>query len=379
MLAFLALRPGKGWLRRPVPPPFVYDRPAAPGSLGPVDTMLDSASLSCLDKSKGGHMRLGDGSGSDLEAGAEQRNVVGAASPHSLRSSQTGRWARMQLHSGPVGWHGPAEHTCGGPLNAGSFTQQRLIHRPCCSLASAGVGDPLLSFIASSLASRGPAQGAAGPGGLPAHMAEWVVPWDQITLDQPIGKGSFGWGESRGCLACWLREPPCRRGAVLAQRPRSWPRARSSAAPPASGPTPLPHPPVCSLHRPVEPDSRGCQAAPEYGCPGAWNCSGRRSLAGPGTTAHMTGGAWSFQDRPSCQAHEHAPCLSWECRGCAPWFVGAATAGHGAAAAGVPCRLFPRFALLLLKPCSQHCLLRPHSHCAATARGKLQGPSSHKP
>lgn len=73
-----------------------------------------------------------------------------------------------------------------------------LPHLACCSLPSVSIGsDPLLSVIASSLASRraGQGQGSAHEDGLPAHMAEWLVLWDQITLDRPIGKGSFGWGE----------------------------------------------------------------------------------------------------------------------------------------------------------------------------------------
>ncbi|KAL4419177.1 hypothetical protein ABPG77_004900 [Micractinium sp. CCAP 211/92] len=154
VLALLAFRPGKGWLRKGTPPPFVYDRPTPTASLGAVNTMLDSASLFSLDKSKGSHPKQGAGSGNDLEAGAEQPDTIASVHPHPLPSAQTD------------------------------------------GLPSVSIGsDPLLSVIASSLASRraGQGQGSADRGGLPAHMAEWLVLWDQITLDRPIGKGSFGW------------------------------------------------------------------------------------------------------------------------------------------------------------------------------------------
>lgn len=91
VLALLAFRP-KGWLRKGTPPPFVYDRPAPPASLGAVDTMLDSASLFALDKSKGGHPKQVAASGNDLEAGARQPDTIASVRPHSLQSAQTDRW-----------------------------------------------------------------------------------------------------------------------------------------------------------------------------------------------------------------------------------------------------------------------------------------------
>lgn len=85
-----------------------------------------------------------------------------------------------------------------------------------CSLHSADT-DPLLSYIASSLASiqqhhvastagatantsrtsresQDPSHPAGGGSRhLPDEMQQWEVTWDDIKLLHPIGRGSFGW------------------------------------------------------------------------------------------------------------------------------------------------------------------------------------------
>ncbi|KAL4421995.1 hypothetical protein ABPG77_011018, partial [Micractinium sp. CCAP 211/92] len=133
ILAFFALRPGKGFLRRGSP----AAKPAGPGSEA---AMLDSI--------------VEQGSGKDFEKG-----LVGSSS---------------------------AEGTL---VKAGTPVPRH-----------SGTTDPVLSYIASSLATVRPYQRSVTSGSdfsavsaLPQDMSQWLVEWDEIRLEHPIGKGSFGW------------------------------------------------------------------------------------------------------------------------------------------------------------------------------------------
>lgn len=86
---------------------------------------------------------------------------------------------------------------------------------PACSRYSATT-DPVLSYIASSLATIKPYQRSVTGGsdysassGLPDDMSQWLVEWDEIRLEHPIGKGSFGWVRPRRPLARGATGPVC--------------------------------------------------------------------------------------------------------------------------------------------------------------------------
>lgn len=164
-LAFFAFRPGKGWLRQ---------APARKGGAhgGPdlVDTFIKPGSMDTfITKGYGSkHPWLPSES-----SGTQQRSSGSAAAmlpPAAAAAAAAGQPARS--------WRAVEE---GLPAGAAD------------SMAS----DPLLSFIASSLAAKQrqpapPAAAGAGQPPLPAEMERWTVQWEGLALERPIGRGSFG-------------------------------------------------------------------------------------------------------------------------------------------------------------------------------------------
>lgn len=69
---------------------------------------------------------------------------------------------------------------------------------PCSVSLGSLEEDPLLTHISTCLGAmrRGSGTSAAGrsasPRQLPPDVAQWVMPWHQIVLRRPIGRGSFG-------------------------------------------------------------------------------------------------------------------------------------------------------------------------------------------
>lgn len=74
---------------------------------------------------------------------------------------------------------------------------------PCSVSLGSLEDDPLLTHISTCLGAmrRGSGTSVAGrsarPRQLPPDVAQWVMPWHQIVLRRPIGRGSFGKACSR--------------------------------------------------------------------------------------------------------------------------------------------------------------------------------------
>ncbi len=91
VLAFLAFRPGKGWLRKQARPSSAHDHSSPEVPHGTVDSLPHDDSKLAMDNSMDIHLKEDFSRGSDLEAGAEPPHTIDSVRPHSPPSSRNDR------------------------------------------------------------------------------------------------------------------------------------------------------------------------------------------------------------------------------------------------------------------------------------------------
>lgn len=156
VIGFFALRPHKGWLRHKKTPQWDIDGPAtAPHMPLEIDTFINYKDPSISEQ---------------------------AAIPQ-ISSDTSGHLPRV-----------PSAAARSGLGSASPLTPARTASRGI-SVSSLDT-DPVLSYISSSLASMPPERLARVRNSSAATteaLEQWLVQWEAIKLERPIGRGSAGW------------------------------------------------------------------------------------------------------------------------------------------------------------------------------------------